>query len=153
MIIRAATPADAEGMCKVVNPLIEAGGTTALRTPFTAASMTKVYIERASLTSCSVAEAGGVILGFQSLELAAADTGHVPQGWGIIATFAQRGGNKRGVGTALFQRTLEQAKQAGISTIDATIRTENTGGQIYYTKMGFVDWTSGTDTVSKRYDV
>ena len=140
-------------MCDVLNPLIEAGGTTALRTPFTADRMTEVYVLRDALISCSVADQDGRILGFQSLEWSAPKHDPLPEGWGVIATFARIDGNKRGVGRALFARTLEEARKAGVPTIDATIRHENTGGQIYYGKMGFQDWTSGPETVSKRYDL
>jgi hypothetical protein len=55
------------------------------------------------------------------------------------------------------------AKQAGVVTLDATIRTDNVSGLAYYTAMGFVDHqmyrdvtlSDGTrvDQVQKLYQV
>lgn len=153
MIVRAATPADAEQMCVVLNPLIAAGGTTALREPFDAARMTTEFIAPDTRVACTVAETEGSIVGFQSLVWAQPAYETLPADWAVIATFARIEGNRRGVGRALFARTLEEARRVGVSVIDATIRKENTGGQIFYDKLGFVDWTEGPETVSKRYDV
>ena len=55
MILRPATPGDAPAMCGLLNPIIEAGGTTAHRTPFTPESMTAHYIAPARLIACTTA--------------------------------------------------------------------------------------------------
>jgi ribosomal protein S18 acetylase RimI-like enzyme len=57
----------------------------------------------------------------------------------------------KGVGRTLFTRTAAAAQEAGVSAIDATIRKENTGGLSYYSRMGFVDYRTGEETISKRF--
>ncbi len=153
MIVRAATPDDALGMCDVLNPLIEAGGKTALRVPYDAGRMIADFVAPDSDVSCSVAEEDGVVLGFQSLVWSHPKYEPLPADWAVIATFARLGGNRRGAGRALFERTLSQARSAGVATIDATIRKENTGGQAFYGKLGFVDYAETEQSVSKRFDL
>jgi ribosomal protein S18 acetylase RimI-like enzyme len=73
------------------------------------------------------------------------------------------GQTRGGVGSALFEETKKAARAAGVRTIDATIRADNTGGLAFYTRMGFVDYDrrvgvplkNGTpvDRVRKRFDV
>lgn len=74
-----------------------------------------------------------------------------PPDWGVIATFVDPHAHKRGAGRALFANTVEAAKNAGVSFIDATIRKENTGGQAYYGGIGFTDYSESAETVSKRF--
>ncbi|WP_395706706.1 GNAT family N-acetyltransferase, partial [Casimicrobium huifangae] len=57
-----------------------------------------------------------------------------------IATFASRSRQKSGVGGALFAHTRAAAAQYGFTTINASIRVDNTGGLAYYGKMGFVTY-------------
>lgn len=45
----------------------------------------------------------------------------------------------RGVGHMLFAATLERARAAGVSVMDATIRTDNAPGRGFYAKLGFRD--------------
>lgn len=153
MIVRAATPDDAQGMCDVLNPLIEAGGTTALRVPYDDGRMIADFVSPDSNVSCSVAEEDGVILGFQSLIWAHPKYEPLPADWSVIATFARINRNRRGVGRALFARTLKKARAAGVATIDATIRKENTGGQAFYGKLCFLDYAETEYSVSKRFDL
>lgn len=55
------------------------------------------------------------------------------------------------MGRALFARTAQAAEAAGVRFIDATIRSENTGRQAFYERLGFTDYRSGAATVSKRF--
>lgn len=66
-----------------------------------------------------------------------------------------------GVATALFATTTAQARELGLSAINATIRADNVSGLAFYSKMGVEDCgiakqlplKDGTpvDRISKRY--
>ena len=161
--IRPAARSDAPAMAELINSIIAIGGTTAYEEPFDAVSMDAAYISLPELVSCFVAESDGKIVGFQGLMRSFEDDDPFPDDWGIIGTFAEVGLVRRGVGAALFTRTVEAARAARIRTIDATIRADNTGGLAFYTRLGFQDYdrllarplNDGTlvDRIRKRYDV
>ena len=153
MNLRQATPADAEALCEVINPIIAAGGTTAHRRPFDAERMRRHYIAPPRHISCTLAEEDGTVLGFQALEWADPDwegEGPLPEGWAIIATFVRPGLIQGGIGTRLFAVTRAIAREAGVVAIDATIRRENTGGLAFYGRMGFEDWSCDDERISKK---
>ena len=150
ILIRPAQSDDAPHMCAMLNAIIAKGGTTALRTQYDTDRMIADYIHSSYGVSCFVADDAGEILGFQALEQGNPKY-PVPSGWGIIATFVRIGEQGRGVGNLLFAATREAANKVGLVAIDATIRSENTGGLTYYSKMGFVNYTQNDTTVSKRY--
>jgi L-amino acid N-acyltransferase YncA len=162
MIIRPALLSDAAEMAVLINEIIAAGGTTAYEDPFTPNTMAGNYITAPLLISCHVAEVEGAVQGFQALWHPLSED-RAPNGWAVIATFAKLGGTQRGVGSALFEATKQAARAAGIRTIDATIRADNTGGLAFYASRGFVDYDrligvalkDGTrvDRVRKRYDL
>jgi L-amino acid N-acyltransferase YncA len=152
MILRQATPTDAEAMCNVLNPLIARGGTTAHKTPFTPERMASHYIAAPELVSCALAEDQSGVLGFQWLGWGQLHY-DLPEGWAVIASFARLDAAGKGVGRALFGETKRLARDAGAKVIDATIRSYNTSGLGYYTRMGFVDWKVTPETVSKRFDL
>ena len=152
MKLRLATNADADALCGVLNPIIARGGTTAYQTAFTRERMTEHYVLRPTMIACTVAEDESGVLGFQSLAWAGPED-DLPEGWGVIATFARLDSAGKGVGSALFEETKRRAREAGVRTIDATIRSYNTGGLAYYAKMGFTDWKVTPEAVSKRFDL
>jgi L-amino acid N-acyltransferase YncA len=161
--IRAATPADAAAMAALLNEIIAAGGTTAYENPFDATAMDDQYISGTTVICCSVAERDGRLVGFQGLFWPDDADDPFPPGWAIIATFVRRGERGGGIGAALFARTRTEARKAGVTTIDATIRADNAGGLAFYTHMGFRDYgrlaavplKDGTpvDRVRKRLDL
>ncbi len=55
-----------------------------------------------------------------------------------------------GIGSAMMAETIQRARRVGIKAIDATIKRYNTGGQAFYSKMGFVDYAQNETTVSKK---
>ena len=161
--VRPARQADAAAMADLINAIIAIGGTTAYEDAFDAVSMDAAYISLPELVSCFVAEADGGIVGFQGLMRSFDPDDPLPDGWATIGTFARVGLTQRGVGGALFVATLQAARAAGISVIDATIRADNTGGLAFYSRQGFVDYDrlkavplkNGTpvDRIRKRLDV
>ena len=162
LLVRKAAPADAASMAALINPIIEKGGTTAYETPFTPLSMEETYITSRDVISCVVAEGQGELLGFQGLFRPDAYD-ELPVGWGSIATFADIRSTGRGVGRKLFAATVDAAKEAGVQTIDATIRADNDSGLGFYARMGFRDYDrivgvplkSGAlvDRIRKRFDL
>lgn len=163
MIIRPATSDDAADMVTLLNAIIAKGGTTAHQRPFDVTRMRAHYIAPPILISCTVAEDGGKVIGFQTLTWPDPDYGPMPDDWSLIATFVAIEAAGRGVGQRLFVATKDAARAAGVATIDATIRADNTVGLRYYSGLGFVDYDrfqamplrDGTliDRVRKRYDL
>ena len=137
--VRPAVAGDAAQMVKLLNDVIAAGGTTAHQTPLDVDTMRSHYIGRDSKVACHVAISNGRLSGFQSLNWAS-DSDPMPQGWAVIATFVALDRAKQGIGQKLFSATRFAAKDAGVTTIDATIRADNVGGLKYYSGLGFTDY-------------
>ncbi|MBB3464114.1 L-amino acid N-acyltransferase YncA [Rhizobium sp. BK377] len=159
LTIRKATVDDAEELCRLINEIIEAGGTTALQDPFSPEILADWFISGEFAIVCHVAQAGSGLTGFQFLSR----YGDLPEGWADIGTFARQSPKISGVGTALFAATLSAAEERNIDVINATIRADNAGGLAYYEKMGFrtyntlekVPLNDGTpvDRIQKQYQV
>ncbi len=159
---RPATAKDATAMAALLNEIIAIGGTTAYEDPFNSESMEQQYVSARNLIACTVAENGGELLGFQGV-FWPTEADPLPSGWAYIATFARVGRTGSGVGRALFAATVPAARSAGVRTIDATIRADNTGGLAFYGRMGFTDYDclaavplkDGTlvDRIRKRFDL
>ncbi len=157
---------DAQAMCDVLNPIILDGSTTAHRTLFDAQRMRDTHIDAPLLVRTTVALRGDQLMGFQLLEWT--DPNYdgpeaLPEGWAVIATFVRDGSQGLGIGQHLWRETLLAAKSAGVVSIDASIRTDNTPGLAYYSGLGFRDYSSidgmvlsdGTkvDKTRKRFDI
>ena len=151
-VVRAASPADAEGMSRVLGEIVDAGGPERKRD---AAHVRGHYIAHPDRIECSVALGPeGTILGFQSLKLAVAGNVYgVTPGWGIIGTHVSPAAARRGVGKALFAATRAAAERAGLTDIDATIGAGNATAQSYYEAMGFRDYGDEPGAARKRYRV
>lgn len=163
VVTRGATASDAEAMTGILNRIIEAGGTTAHQSPFDPERMRRHYISPANIVFCTVAELDGRVVGFQSLVWPDAEGQPFPEGWAIIASFVDADAAGQGVGRALFAATRDAALQAGVETIDATIRADNSGGLAYYASLGFADYDvlhsvplrdgARVDRIRKRFDL
>lgn len=154
--LRQAEPSDAPAMIDLINPIIRAGGTTAFTEPFDKTSISQAYLDNPFLISLWLAEEQGQLMGFQSLEWCDPDwpgDGKLPPDWAAIGTFVRQCAHGKGVGRKLFAATLESAKQAKPTAIDATIKTYNTGGLAYYSAMGFQDYRQIDDKISKKYEI
>ena len=150
-VIRAAQAGDASAMAAVINPIIARGGTTAHRDAFDSARITATFIAPPRLICCLLAERGGTILGFQTLERIDPDwpgEDALPADWAIISTFVSPPHHGCGIGRALFARTLPLARAAGVRAIDATIQRENIGGQAFYARLGFLPHAERPSAVS-----
>lgn len=150
---RAAKPDDADVMARLLNAIIAIGGTTAHRRPFDEQGVVRGFISPKLSIGCFVVTDGPRLLGFQALEWsdpAWPGDDPLPADWAVIATFVNPCSQRRGVGRALFERTMRMAEEAGVRFVDATIRKENAGGLAYYRAMGFQVYRDGVATVSMR---
>ena len=158
--IRPTTRADAPALAELLNEIIAAGGTTAYEVPFTPEALAEAHIDGPRvITSVMAEDDDGRAMGFQ-IVLRSEKLG---PGWGDIGTFARRGATARGIGSALFAATRTAAVAAGLTTLNATIRADNSGGLAFYSRMGFVDYAvargvplaDGTpvDRISRRFDL
>lgn len=160
---RMAVAADVPAACRILNDIINIGGTTAYESPLNHTVFTNHFLTGESCVSCIVCEdTQGNIIGFQSLSI----NEKLPSDWVDIATFARADPKIKGVGTALFEASkrflvTSNAMTNKVLMINATIRADNQSGLAYYNKMGFVDYRcdkavplrDGTpvDRISKQY--
>jgi L-amino acid N-acyltransferase YncA len=136
--IRPVRVEDAEGIIKILNPLIVSGECTVLdRTP-------TIDEERAFISSFPpsgifhVAErsSDGSIVGLQDVEPFASYTdafAHV----GVIGTFVDPSEHKQGIGRLLFASTRLAAREKGYEKFFAFIRADNPGALSFYKRIGF----------------
>ncbi|MEZ5780033.1 MAG: GNAT family N-acetyltransferase [Paracoccaceae bacterium] len=153
-------------MTALLNEIIALGGSTAHLRPFTQERTRQLYIAPPLGISCTLAEDGGRIVGFQALEWCdPAWTGpdRLPDDWAVIASFVAPDMQGRGIGRALWAVTQAAARDAGVTAIDATIRADNAAGLHYYGGLGFTDYARlrgiplsdgrPVDRVRKRFDL
>ncbi len=134
--IRKACKSDSKELCSILNEIIEIGGTTGFENELGESEFESYFLNGANYICCFLAENNGLVLGFQSLSLHP----DLSNGWVDIATFARVNPKIRGVGTTLFETTLNFARRQNIDAINATIRADNKSGLNYYSKMGFKDY-------------
>ena len=132
--IRPALATDAPGLAGLLNPIIEAGGTTAMEDPLAPDTLADWFITGQHARLCAVAEDDTGLLGFQALS----GFYPLPDGWADIGTFARQMPHRPGVGSALLAWTCARARALGLVALNATIRADNAGGLGFYRSRGFV---------------
>lgn len=138
IIIRRVGDMDCRAMAALLNEIIEIGGTTAYTDAVTAQYI-QTKIQNGTRNAWHLAEdQKGELLGFQWIE----EVDYLPTEAAEIATFARVGKTGLGIGSKLFEATKAAAVQLGYKWINANIRTDNTGGLIYYQSRGFEDYGS-----------
>lgn len=158
--VRRAMTLDTGSMAKLLNAIIEKGGTTALTRPVTAQDIAEWMAAGADRSAWHVAlDETEQVIGFQWIS----PHEKLPPEAVDIATFVMLGRAGLGIGSALFTATQKAARDLGYEWINATIRADNEGGLTYYQSRGFRDWAfdegvqldSGlvVDRVSKRFDL
>lgn len=158
--VRRAQPADAQQMSDLLNEIIAIGGTTAFLDPIAPETLQGWMAAYADRSLWHVAEdEQGLILGYQSAEVAGAPAPDALN----MASFVRVGIVGKGIGSRLFEATTTAARAMGYSWLNASIRSDNTSGLSYYSKVGFVTWDSDPEAVlsdgrktgktHKRYDL
>ncbi|WP_299735902.1 GNAT family N-acetyltransferase [uncultured Roseobacter sp.] len=158
--VRKAMALDAGSMARLLNAIIEKGGTTALTRPVTGEDLQQWMASAPEQSAWHVAlDDAEEVVGFQWIS----PHPDLPPEAVDVATFVQMGKTGLGIGSALFTATSQAAKSLGYIWINATIRADNEGGLTYYQSRGFRDWhfdenvalESGqiVNKISKRYDI
>ena len=128
---------DTPDMARLLNKIIEVGGTTAMVRPVTGKDIAEWMTGNSDRNAWHVALNGAEkVVGFQWIEPA----DYLPDEAAEIATFVQIGQTGLGIGSALFAATQNAAKVLGFRWINANIRADNEGGLIYYQSRGFQDY-------------
>lgn len=128
---------DLAGMARLLNTIIEKGGTTALTRPVTADDLSEWVAFAPDQNAWHVAvDENEQPVGFQWIEPEAS----LPPQAANIATFVKVGQTGLGIGSALFEATKKAAKDLGYVWINANIRADNEGGLVYYQSRGFLDY-------------
>jgi L-amino acid N-acyltransferase YncA len=151
---------DLTDMARLLNQIIDAGGTTAMTRPVTRQDIADWMAAAEGRNAWFVAlDETEKVVGFQWIE---PDT-NLPHEAASIATFVQMGRTGLGIGSALFAATQQTAKSLEYKWINANIRADNEGGLIYYQSRGFQDYgtirdyrlASGqlVDKCLKRFDL
>lgn len=158
--VRPAMRLDTPSMARLLNTIIETGGTTALTRPVTGQDIVEWMAQDAERSAWHVAvDHSENVVGFQWVS----PHPQLPPEAVDIASYVQTGRTGLGIGSALFKATAKAAKALGYVWINATIRADNTGGLTYYQSRGFRDWQidrdvrlgngQRVDKISKRYDI
>ena len=138
LTIRDVSPADAEAIVRIFNPIIAARVHTAFDRPFSVADE-RVYIERfppRGVWKVAVRQADQQVVGFQVLEPFGPYTtafDHV----GTLGTYVDLDQRRQGIARALFAATFQAARQQGYEKIFTFVRGDNTGALAAYTAHGF----------------
>jgi L-amino acid N-acyltransferase YncA len=137
MLIRKATPDDAEAIVRIFNPIIQSGLYTVIDGPFTVAderSYIQNFPER-GVFHVAVCPETKDIVGFQSVEPIGnfKAFSHVAN----IGTFVDSAQRRRGVGTRLSEVTFEAARQKEFEKIFTCVRADNPDSLRFHLKLGF----------------
>ncbi|BBD35574.1 GNAT family N-acetyltransferase [Aminobacter sp. Y103A] len=113
--VRAALPQDASAMARILNEIIDIGGTTAHREKFDDQRIIDYFISPKLGISCFVALEGEQVLGFQSLDWSDPDWpgDRLPPDWGVIATFVDPHAHKRGAGRRVVRQHGGSCEKCG----------------------------------------
>ena len=148
---REAVPADAPSMSEMLREIAAAGKRTR---PSDEGFVRAHYVAGEGHLRCTVAVEDGRVLGLQKLSRArAGNEWGAPEGDGIIGTHVRPSAARRGIGRAIFERTLEAARAAGLARIEAFIGERNAEGLAYYEAMGFRTVREPEGAVVKALDL
>ena len=135
--VRSPSALDAGDMARLLNEIIEVGGTTAISRPVTGTDIAEwIRFDPPNCAWHVAVDDTERVVGFQWIE----PNPDLPKEAVDIATFVQVGQTGLGIGSALFQATAQAAKVLGYAWINANIRADNEGGLIYYQSRGFQDY-------------
>src|SRR5437762_8181222 len=135
--IRQARPQDAEGIVRILNPIIAAGLYTALDTPFTSEAEAR-YIRdfpARGVFLVAVRQADNRVVGFQSMEPFASYT-HAFDHVGVLGTYVDLNCRRQGIATQLFRATFGTAVRKGYEKIFTFVRADNPAALQTYLRHG-----------------
>lgn len=138
MLIRFATPDDAQGIIDILNPIIEDGRFTVLDIPFTVEEE-RTFIQnfpQRGFIHVGERPSDRKIIGFQSLEPFAAFT-HAFDHVATVGTYVDLAQRRQGIASRLFAATFEAARDMGYRKIITYVRGDNPGALKTYLSHGF----------------
>jgi L-amino acid N-acyltransferase YncA len=143
LTVRDVEPADAEGLVRVLNAIIEARLYTALDTPFSVETERDYVIDfpERGIWKVAVREPDQTIVGFQVMEPYATYT-HAFDHVGTLGTYVDLGLRRQGIARRLFAATFDAARQKGYEKIFTFVRADNEAALAAYLGQGFR--TAGT---------
>lgn len=136
IIIRRATPDDAEAISAVWEVVCAERVYTAVNRPFTSQQEREYIVSLSSREAVFLAEVDGRVVGFQSLDLWAKYTDsfdHV----GVLGTIILPEWRREGIGRRLAEHTLDFASANDYEKVVIYVRRGNTGAQAFYHSLGF----------------
>lgn len=137
--IRDVVPDDAEGICRVINPIIEAGVYTVFDAPFVVESE-RDYIQKfpsRGVWKVAVEAETERVVGWQVLEPLASYTAAFDHVAGI-GTYVELTRRRRGIASALFAASFDTARTKGFEKLFTFVRADNPAALATYQAYGFV---------------
>jgi RimJ/RimL family protein N-acetyltransferase len=138
LLIRRASPDDAEGITSVLNAVAGERIYSAIDRAWTAAEQRTYLASLSAREAFHVAiEPSGQVVGYQSLDRYSpilSSMAHVGQ----VGTFLLPEWRRRGVGLALFRATRGFATSTGYRKLVIQVRASNLPAQAFYERLGFV---------------
>jgi len=135
-IIRKATQKDAQAICNIWEIIAAERKHSAISKPFTLEQEINYVNSLSEREAIFLAEVDGEIAGFQSIDCFAKyieSMNHVA----TVGTYVLPEYRGKGMGEALFEKTLEFARNQGYEKFVIYVRASNTGAQAFYSRFGF----------------
>src|SRR4030095_6513552 len=139
LTVRDVEPTDAEGLVRVLNPIIEARLYTALDTPLSVETERDYVIDFPERRVQKVArrEPDRTLVGFQVLEPYATYT-HAFDHVGTLGTYVDLDQRRQGIARRLFAATFHAAREKGYEKVFTFVRADNAAALQTYLDQGFV---------------
>ena len=137
--IRDVEPDDAEGIVRVLNPIIETRRYTALDTPVSIEAERDYVIDfpERGIWKVAVRQSDHRIVGFQVLEPYASYT-HAFDHVATLGTYVDLDLRRQGIARRLFAATFDAARQKGYEKIFTFVRADNPAALQTYLGQGFL---------------
>ena len=139
LTVRDVEPDDAEGIVRVLNPIIESRRYTVLDTPVNVETERDYIIDfsERGVWKVAVRQPDQTIVGFQVLEPYASYT-HAFDHVGILGTYVDLDLRRQGIARQLFAATFDAARDKGYEKIFTFVRADNSAALQTYLGQGFV---------------
>ncbi len=121
----------------MLNAIIEEGRHSLLDTPFSVADE-RAFIEALPARAfLHVAEAGGAIVGVQTVEPWSSFASHECDHVATMGTWVGKAWRRRGVGRLLAQASFAAARSLGYEKVFTDLRSDNPGSLAFHLGLGF----------------
>ena len=135
-IIRKATQKDAQATCDIWKVITSERRYSTISEPFTLEQEVDYLNSLSEREAIFLAEVDSEVVGFQSIDRFAKYTesmNHVA----TVGTYVLPEYRGKGIGKALFEKTVEFAREQGYEKVVIYVRSSNTDAQDFYSGFGF----------------